>query len=212
MSMFFLSAPQAPLSGGRRQRVFCRDPPSSFWRHNKERSRKRGCEQGEGAARDSRSFRKGGRYFPEAQEEVLTDSGGPEEGGREKKPPGHRASLYLLKLFQRRADPLRLPPTATPLCCIPAAGTPRVWIEGWYPGAPDSLCSKKWCLCPALVQEGRVPPPPAPPDAPNLARHRALPGQAKMATVPVYCLCRLPYDVTRFMIECDMCQDWFHGR
>uniref|UniRef100_A0A7N5K7B6 Histone lysine demethylase PHF8 n=2 Tax=Ailuropoda melanoleuca TaxID=9646 RepID=A0A7N5K7B6_AILME len=32
-----------------------------------------------------------------------------------------------------------------------------------------------------------------------------------MASVPVYCLCRLPYDVTRFMIECDMCQDWFHG-
>uniref|UniRef100_H3AYU5 Histone lysine demethylase PHF8 n=1 Tax=Latimeria chalumnae TaxID=7897 RepID=H3AYU5_LATCH len=33
----------------------------------------------------------------------------------------------------------------------------------------------------------------------------------KMASVPVYCLCRLPYDVTRFMIECDVCQDWFHG-
>ena len=33
-----------------------------------------------------------------------------------------------------------------------------------------------------------------------------------MASVPVYCLCRLPYDVTRFMIECDGCQDWFHGR
>uniref|UniRef100_A0A8D2ZID7 Histone lysine demethylase PHF8 n=1 Tax=Scophthalmus maximus TaxID=52904 RepID=A0A8D2ZID7_SCOMX len=32
-----------------------------------------------------------------------------------------------------------------------------------------------------------------------------------MASVPVYCLCRLPYDVTRFMIECDNCQDWFHG-
>ncbi|CAM5174326.1 unnamed protein product, partial [Eretmochelys imbricata] len=32
-----------------------------------------------------------------------------------------------------------------------------------------------------------------------------------MASVPVYCLCRLPYDVTRFMIECDTCQDWFHG-
>uniref|UniRef100_A0A8C4N3N2 Uncharacterized protein n=1 Tax=Eptatretus burgeri TaxID=7764 RepID=A0A8C4N3N2_EPTBU len=28
---------------------------------------------------------------------------------------------------------------------------------------------------------------------------------------PVYCLCRLPYDVTRFMIECDICKDWFHG-
>ncbi|EHB05093.1 PHD finger protein 8 [Heterocephalus glaber] len=28
-----------------------------------------------------------------------------------------------------------------------------------------------------------------------------------MASVPVYCLCRLPYDVTRFM----MCQDGFHG-
>uniref|UniRef100_A0A8C6KY57 PHD finger protein 8 n=1 Tax=Nothobranchius furzeri TaxID=105023 RepID=A0A8C6KY57_NOTFU len=32
-----------------------------------------------------------------------------------------------------------------------------------------------------------------------------------MASVPLYCLCRLPYDVTRFMIECDNCQDWFHG-
>ncbi|XP_041347850.1 histone lysine demethylase PHF8-like isoform X2 [Gigantopelta aegis] len=27
----------------------------------------------------------------------------------------------------------------------------------------------------------------------------------------VYCLCRLPYDETRFMIECDVCKDWFHG-
>ncbi|KAM8930050.1 lysine-specific demethylase PHF2 isoform 1-T1 [Pelodytes ibericus] len=32
-----------------------------------------------------------------------------------------------------------------------------------------------------------------------------------MAAVPVYCVCRLPYDVTRFMIECDACKDWFHG-
>ncbi|XP_041080951.1 lysine-specific demethylase phf2 isoform X2 [Polyodon spathula] len=32
-----------------------------------------------------------------------------------------------------------------------------------------------------------------------------------MATVPVYCICRLPYDVSRFMIECDACKDWFHG-
>ncbi|XP_037534468.1 lysine-specific demethylase phf2 [Nematolebias whitei] len=32
-----------------------------------------------------------------------------------------------------------------------------------------------------------------------------------MATVPVYCVCRLPYDVTQFMIECDACKDWFHG-
>ncbi|XP_059962617.1 histone lysine demethylase PHF8-like isoform X2 [Mesoplodon densirostris] len=32
-----------------------------------------------------------------------------------------------------------------------------------------------------------------------------------MASGPVYCLCRLPYDVTRFMIQCDTCQDWFHG-
>lgn len=53
--------------------------------------------------------------------------------------------------------------------------------------------------------------PPAPFDAKNLARRRTLQGPAKMASVPVYCLCRLPYDVTRFMIECDMCQDWFHG-
>ncbi|CAL9703806.1 unnamed protein product [Knipowitschia caucasica] len=30
-------------------------------------------------------------------------------------------------------------------------------------------------------------------------------------TAPVYCICRLPYDVTQFMIECDVCKDWFHG-
>ncbi|XP_069484923.1 lysine-specific demethylase 7A [Ambystoma mexicanum] len=29
--------------------------------------------------------------------------------------------------------------------------------------------------------------------------------------VPVYCVCRQPYDVSRFMIECDICKDWFHG-
>ncbi|XP_060101653.1 lysine-specific demethylase 7A [Heteronotia binoei] len=28
---------------------------------------------------------------------------------------------------------------------------------------------------------------------------------------PVYCVCREPYDVNRFMIECDICKDWFHG-
>ncbi|EDL89500.1 rCG29317 [Rattus norvegicus] len=32
-----------------------------------------------------------------------------------------------------------------------------------------------------------------------------------MALVPVYCLCRQPYNVNHFMIECDLCQDWFHG-
>uniref|UniRef100_A0A8B9GUJ2 Lysine (K)-specific demethylase 7Ab n=1 Tax=Astyanax mexicanus TaxID=7994 RepID=A0A8B9GUJ2_ASTMX len=32
-----------------------------------------------------------------------------------------------------------------------------------------------------------------------------------MATAPLYCVCRQPYDVSRFMIECDICKDWFHG-
>uniref|UniRef100_A0A8C1HYK8 Lysine (K)-specific demethylase 7Ab n=1 Tax=Cyprinus carpio carpio TaxID=630221 RepID=A0A8C1HYK8_CYPCA len=33
----------------------------------------------------------------------------------------------------------------------------------------------------------------------------------KMATAQLYCVCRQPYDVSRFMIECDICKDWFHG-
>ena len=28
----------------------------------------------------------------------------------------------------------------------------------------------------------------------------------------VYCICRQPYDGERFMIECDVCKDWFHGK
>jgi hypothetical protein len=27
----------------------------------------------------------------------------------------------------------------------------------------------------------------------------------------LYCICRQPYDATRFMIACDRCDDWFHG-
>lgn len=44
---------------------------------------------------------------------------------------------------------------------------------------------------------------------PSLSRRSC---ELNMATVPVYCICRLPYDVTQFMIECDACKDWFHGR
>uniref|UniRef100_A0A6Q2X7Z3 Uncharacterized protein n=2 Tax=Esox lucius TaxID=8010 RepID=A0A6Q2X7Z3_ESOLU len=33
----------------------------------------------------------------------------------------------------------------------------------------------------------------------------------KMAAAPLYCVCRQSYDVSRFMIECDICKDWFHG-
>ena len=40
--------------------------------------------------------------------------------------------------------------------------------------------------------------------------------EAKMASddeeVTVYCICRQKYDGQRFMIECDVCKDWFHGR
>ena len=28
----------------------------------------------------------------------------------------------------------------------------------------------------------------------------------------IYCLCRRTYDPTEFMIECDVCKEWFHGR
>ncbi|KAL7749160.1 hypothetical protein RI367_005309 [Sorochytrium milnesiophthora] len=34
----------------------------------------------------------------------------------------------------------------------------------------------------------------------------------KVAASKVYCLCREPYDGTEFMIACDGCEEWFHGR
>ncbi|XP_033882839.3 lysine-specific demethylase 7B-like isoform X2 [Acipenser ruthenus] len=47
---------------------------------------------------------------------------------------------------------------------------------------------------------------------PRPARFPALLGDCrKMAAAPLYCVCRQPYDVSRFMIECDICKDWFHG-
>lgn len=27
-----------------------------------------------------------------------------------------------------------------------------------------------------------------------------------------YCLCGQPYNIGQFMIECDCCREWFHGR
>ena len=27
-----------------------------------------------------------------------------------------------------------------------------------------------------------------------------------------YCICKKPYDGQEFMIECNACGDWFHGR
>lgn len=28
----------------------------------------------------------------------------------------------------------------------------------------------------------------------------------------LYCVCKTPYDDSQFMIQCDNCKDWFHGR
>ncbi|OAQ25716.1 hypothetical protein K457DRAFT_80181, partial [Linnemannia elongata AG-77] len=33
-----------------------------------------------------------------------------------------------------------------------------------------------------------------------------------MVTKDVYCICRGPYDGVEFMIACDRCEEWFHGR
>lgn len=27
----------------------------------------------------------------------------------------------------------------------------------------------------------------------------------------VYCICRTPYDETKFYVGCDLCNNWFHG-
>ena len=27
----------------------------------------------------------------------------------------------------------------------------------------------------------------------------------------LYCVCRQPYKTDQFMIECDICNEWFHG-
>ncbi|KAL4240135.1 hypothetical protein ACF0H5_000929 [Mactra antiquata] len=34
--------------------------------------------------------------------------------------------------------------------------------------------------------------------------------QQETATEELYCLCRTPYDESRFYVGCDRCQDWFH--
>ncbi|KAF9084972.1 hypothetical protein BGX23_010077 [Mortierella sp. AD031] len=37
-------------------------------------------------------------------------------------------------------------------------------------------------------------------------------GRPKTVSKDVYCVCRGPYDGVEFMIACDRCEEWFHGR
>ncbi|KAF9904932.1 hypothetical protein EC991_002232 [Linnemannia zychae] len=37
-------------------------------------------------------------------------------------------------------------------------------------------------------------------------------GRPKTVSKDVYCICRGPYDGVEFMIACDRCEEWFHGR
>ncbi|KAG0327699.1 hypothetical protein BGZ99_007129 [Dissophora globulifera] len=37
-------------------------------------------------------------------------------------------------------------------------------------------------------------------------------GRPKSVAKNVYCICREPYDGVEFMIACDRCEEWFHGR
>ncbi|KAI7821991.1 hypothetical protein BC939DRAFT_454438 [Gamsiella multidivaricata] len=37
-------------------------------------------------------------------------------------------------------------------------------------------------------------------------------GRPKSVSKDVYCICRGPYDGIEFMIACDRCEEWFHGR
>lgn len=37
------------------------------------------------------------------------------------------------------------------------------------------------------------------------------PGQTKSKKEKLYCICRKPYDETKFYVGCDLCNNWFHG-
>lgn len=37
------------------------------------------------------------------------------------------------------------------------------------------------------------------------------PGRGGMKKGKLYCVCRKPYDETKFYVGCDLCNNWFHG-
>jgi hypothetical protein len=48
--------------------------------------------------------------------------------------------------------------------------------------------------------------PPSQPPQPQQKFSRPLPEENTL-----YCICKRPYDIPRFMIACDRCDQWFHG-
>ncbi|KAI9276294.1 hypothetical protein BY458DRAFT_506232 [Sporodiniella umbellata] len=49
------------------------------------------------------------------------------------------------------------------------------------------------------------------PDPPKRKNSGSSYKKANPVDSSLYCICRKPYDATRFMIACDVCDDWFHG-
>lgn len=47
---------------------------------------------------------------------------------------------------------------------------------------------------------------PSPPSTTSTSAQRAALKKEK-----VYCICRTPYDETKFYVGCDLCNNWFHG-
>lgn len=92
--------------------------------------------------------------------------------------------------------------------CVDAPGRERARGPSRAPPAPSAPAAAPAPAAPAALAAR----PPARPGPTRAAQRRGERRRGNMATVPVYCVCRLPYDVTRFMIECDACKDWFHGR
>ena len=44
----------------------------------------------------------------------------------------------------------------------------------------------------------------------SISRYNPSTGAFKPDIVPVYCVCEIPYNPDRAMVECDKCKDWFH--
>ncbi|KAK2958428.1 hypothetical protein BLNAU_6698 [Blattamonas nauphoetae] len=36
--------------------------------------------------------------------------------------------------------------------------------------------------------------------------------KTRQSNARTYCICKQPYDVGQFMIQCDICNDWYHGK
>ncbi|XP_025083493.1 nucleosome-remodeling factor subunit BPTF-like isoform X4 [Pomacea canaliculata] len=134
------------------------------------------------------------KIFKSALQMEMADTIKRQKKTTSKTSPTSTASSSMLSALQQGSNP-------TPVMLVKRreGESPKITAYTPPPGLADSKSAKK--RKGSLMRSG--------PMLNNKQRVISVPGRSRGEKV--YCVCRTPYDETKFYIGCDLCSNWFHG-